>query len=147
MSTSSSCVGGNNISVSGGSIPARKIWDFSFFFLFIFNYCSHSTVTGWPTTATLAWLALVSWPYARLSVCFFLLFYFFSLSFRRNSLYHLDLPYHVTLLLIICLHTVKWFQVFLPYFNSFVYALLNSLKYCYLVLVILFSIMPLFAHN
>ena len=34
-------------------IPAQKIWDI-WIFLIIFNYRSHSPVTGWPTTSALA---------------------------------------------------------------------------------------------
>ena len=45
-----------NISVSGGSSPAQRIWDLPFFFFFFSHFRSHSPVTGWPTTNALAWL-------------------------------------------------------------------------------------------
>ena len=44
------------------------------FFLDIFNYCSDSSMAGWPTTSALVWLTKVRWPPPVLSVCFFFLF-------------------------------------------------------------------------
>ena len=48
-------VGGRNISVSDGSTSTRKIWELQFFKV-IFDYRSHSLVTGWPRLSALAWL-------------------------------------------------------------------------------------------
>ena len=39
-------------------------------------------------------------------------------------------------MLIICLHTLKWFQVLLSNTNSFICTQLNGFKYCYLTLII-----------
>ena len=63
------------------------------FFLVIFNHCSHSPVTGCPTTCALAWHTVD--PLSAFSF-----FSFLSLSFQKLdsiSLYNLDLPYYVTL--------------------------------------------------
>ena len=54
---------------------------------------------------------------------------------------------------LICLHTVKWFQVLIcntynPIsYYSFVCTQLNGFKYWYLTLIILFHITHLFAHS
>ena len=50
-----------------------------------------------------------------------------------NSLY-------VTFLIkqgLICLHTVKWFEVLISNTNSFICSQLNGFKYCYLTLIVL----------
>ena len=67
-------VGGKNISVSGGSTPAQKIW-VPRFFLVIINYCSHSPVPNWSITTAFVRLTQVSWPFRRLSVYLFLLIF------------------------------------------------------------------------
>ena len=103
--------------------------------LVIFNFCSNSPVTGW-----LQW---VLWPdplrSASLSLDCLL-----SPSFLRNSLYNLDLPYHVTLFFIVHNIFTIWpfgfFQVsFCLFFFSSNYKLskkihedhmLQWLKYC-----------------
>ena len=48
---------------------------------------------------------------------------------------------------LICLHTVKYFQVFLSNTDSFTCTQLNGFKDCYLILIIQFHVNHLFVHN
>ena len=41
-------------------------------------------------------------------------------------------PKLIYLTLIICLHTIKWFQVLVDYTNNSIYTQLNGFKCCYL---------------
>ena len=61
-----------NISNSGGSAPVQKIWDIQFFFLVIFNYCSHLLMTGWATSSTWTWISLSVFlsPFPEISLSF-----------------------------------------------------------------------------
>ena len=89
-----------DISVSVGFTQAKKIWDLRFFILVIFNYRSHSPVTGWPKTSALVRVTQKTAGRSyRLSVCFFLLLFFSSLSYPGNF-NNLDLAYHITCLFI-----------------------------------------------
>ena len=77
-----------DISVSGCSTPAHKIWDL-WVFSNHFDYRRHSPETPWPTTS--AWLTQVSWLPRRLCLLFLIIFFFWyvwgltvCLSFSSN---------------------------------------------------------------
>ena len=79
----------------------RRRFGTSSFFLVIFNYRSHSPVTGRPTTSALAWfIQKLAGHFRRLYESFIVfLFFFLSLLLQKLascSLFNLDLPYHVT---------------------------------------------------
>ena len=85
------------------------------FFLVMFNYHSHSLVTGWPTISALAWVTQRSGGCSHRFCLLFLLkmfFFFFYLSLLpqklASSLYNLNLPYHITGVYFFYLFLVPW---------------------------------------
>ena len=73
------------ISVYGGSTTAQKFWNLQFFLVVFVTVVIHPGIPDlqrvlWPDSSEASWL------FRRLSVCFFLLSFFFCLSFPRNQL-------------------------------------------------------------
>ena len=106
------------------------------FFLVIFNYHSHSPVTGWLATSALAWLTQVTWL-LPLTHCLLLLFFFFSLlpqKLTSGCLYNLDIPYDVT-----CYSFLSsfWSFFYLHPFHDFVCNFFNVITW---FMSVLFSI-------
>ena len=93
-------------------------------FLVLFNYCGHSTMTGWPTTNVLAWVTQRSAGH-RLCVClFFFLFFIFFLLLQKlasHSLYNLSQPYQVIARSRIFISiTMKYYEIFLKLLKFFI---------------------------
>ena len=111
-------VGGEGRSVSDVSTPAQKIWTPPLsIFLSHFNYCSHSPMTGWPTTSALAWLTQRST--GRLSatnsfLSLFLLLQELASLFFSISIFYKPFNYKCIMLLkSICINTSMNFEQFL----------------------------------
>ena len=80
-------------------VVPHMIWD-RLFFVIIFNYHSHSIMTGWPKTSPLGWVTQrSSGRSCTFYACFFFACFLISLvpqKLASCSLYSLDQPYHVT---------------------------------------------------
>ena len=103
--------------------PVQKTWDLQLFFQVIFYYCSHSLMTGWPTTNVLAWVNHKSAGYfCRLCLLFRLIF-FISLSFPGNYplVLFITWTYHITLHIYMNINIMKiiptWPRAILPRFH------------------------------
>ena len=78
----------------------RRFVTSGFFFLVLFNYCSHYHLTGWPTTSVLVWVThRLAGLFRRLCICFFFLWFFLlsplPLKLASRSSHNLDLLYHI----------------------------------------------------